>query len=327
MFSFKNEFNPSFYKDWKFWFELILGFVILGFLIMQILFGIWGILKVQIQLNGWIESHPTASLEEILQHLQDKTIFERSSAVWVTVGMGYDSKGSVPMASGAIGSYIFYWFSFFTHLSNILVAVWLLLLAWCKIYPRNEYRFLNYNWSLVVLTFITLTSVVYISILAPAYFLDPKQRVEKLTVMSVFFGISLHVVFPWSFIAYQVFINPMKAQYSPKEYARRKLWGGPLILTIYTGFILIRGEVRYQDTSVGSTRFPYFFFNIHADNILGLPGWAWFVIAVILILTIYFSASNFYNYVIWKKEHKKPKNKIQEIQEVQENKEVVIIEE
>ncbi|PPE05516.1 Pr6Pr family membrane protein [Williamsoniiplasma lucivorax] len=298
MFSIKNKINRNFHKEWKFWFETILGFAIVVLLLLQILYGIWSIWDVQTKMNDYIKKHPTMDLEHILDYFRKTAEFDRTSAIWVTIGFGYEGDGII--ASAAVGSYIFYWFSFFTHDSNILVAIWLLAKAFARIWPRRDHVFLTYNWSLVVITFITLTSLVYLTILAPVYFLDTAQQVEKLTIRSLLFSGMLHAVFPWMFIIYQVFFDPMKAQYNPKKYVKKKLWGGPLILTIYTIFILIRGETRFQDANLGTTRYPYFFFDIHNPDILGMPGWAWFIITIIAILGIYFGASNFYNWIIWK---------------------------
>ncbi|WP_267878387.1 hypothetical protein [Williamsoniiplasma somnilux] len=37
---------------------------------------------------------------------------------------------------------------------------------------------------------------------------------------------------------------------------------------------------------------------------MGLPGWAWLIIASIAIITIYLVTSNTYNYSVWKKQEK-----------------------
>ncbi|ATZ18877.1 hypothetical protein ESOMN_v1c04950 [Williamsoniiplasma somnilux] len=237
MFKIKN-YTKGWIKDWHFWFEALLGLAIFAFLFLKIILAILEIIEIQINIRQWINEQDLDSLTtaQIMAHLTDKTIYNQDYASWIIIGVNKESETITAMAN--IGSYIFYWFSYFTHDSNILVGIWLLALSSSKIYPKlnsKDYRFLTYNWSLVVTTFITITSVIFTFLLVPTYFFgNVNQGDINITFLDIVSGVVLHIIFPWIFIIYQIWINPMKVQFAPKEYAKRKWFAGPMLLVIYS---------------------------------------------------------------------------------------------
>lgn len=198
------------------------------------------------------------------------------------------------------GDYTLNFLSYFTIQTNIFVALWFVLSA---IFHNQEGKKTS-KWfgpymALGVTTFITITGVIYNTMLLPT-------QIDRTGFYFWFTSCVEHMVTPIVMIVYFLaFMNKEKGSVLPtKEFLTKKLWMFYLYPVIWVLVMLIRGEFRYQAGKVYA--YQYFFINIHKES-YGLAGWAWLIIAVVLIFLIVLGVTFLYNWIIFKQQGKTKK--------------------
>lgn len=195
------------------------------------------------------------------------------------------------------GDYTLNFLSYFTIQTNIFVALWFVLSA---IFHNKEGK-KSSKWfgpyvALGVTTFITITGVIYNTMLLPTQLGRTGFHFWYTTVVE-------HMVSPIVMIVYFLaFMNKEKGSVlETKGFLKEKLWLFYLYPIIWLVVMLIRGEFRYQAGKAYA--YQYFFINVHETS-YGLPGWAWLIIAFVIIVLIIVGFTSLYNSLIYKQQGK-----------------------
>ncbi|AVP49156.1 Pr6Pr family membrane protein [Williamsoniiplasma luminosum] len=306
-FNLKQEFKQQYLMDWKFWFKALAGSFLLCLIIAMYIKGLVeiGTLKNKLienlkNMDGYKETEVIAYLNT----LKGTELYDKMT--WISLNMNFvNESGSLDkvlkgfMIGANFGDSTIQTFSYFTTLSNIAVGVWLLLAAFK---PQNEGKkgFLSYGMTLVVTTYITITMLIYNGMLLPQMLASGRN----LTPVGWLESVVEHMVMPLAFILYICFFFKSEVCYTKKQFMKKEWWKQLLVLAIYAIYIMVRGEMRYQGGKPKSTQYPYFFMDIHADNMMGMPGWAWLIIAMIFVIAICLGFSMIYHIILTKRNSK-----------------------
>ncbi|MBE4704087.1 Pr6Pr family membrane protein [Spiroplasma platyhelix] len=198
------------------------------------------------------------------------------------------------------GDYTLNFFSYFTIQTNIFVALWFLLSA---IFHSQEGKKTS-KWfgpymALGVTTFITITGLIYNTMLLPTQI--------NITGFSFWFtSVVEHMIVPIVMIVYFLaFMNKEKGSVlETKKFLKEKLVIFYVYPIVWLVTMLIRGEFRYNAGKAFA--YQYFFINIHTKS-YGLAGWAWLIIALVLIGLIVLGFTTLYNWIIYKQQGKNKK--------------------
>lgn len=198
------------------------------------------------------------------------------------------------------GDYTLNFFSYFTIQTNIFVALWFLLSA---IFHNQEgkkaSKWFGPNMALGVTTFITITGLIYNTMLLPTH-------VDRTGFYFWFTSSVEHMVAPIVMIVYFLaFMQKEKGSVlEMKTFLKEKLVICYIYPIVWLVVMLIRGEFRYQAGKAYA--YQYFFINVHEKS-YGLAGWAWLIIALAIIFLIILGFTTLYNWVIYKQQGKKKK--------------------
>ncbi|WP_368486124.1 Pr6Pr family membrane protein [Spiroplasma sp. DGKH1] len=186
------------------------------------------------------------------------------------------------------GDFTFNYFSFFTIQTNILVWVWLLAAG---LFPKYEgkNKWLGYNMALAITVYISITFLIYNAMLLPAG--------QPTNAKGWFLTVIQHMVCPIAMIVYFLFMMPKNEITPNRQYWNKQVWKLYFYPILWGIFNMIRGEFRWQAGK--AYPYQYFFLNVHKP-FAGLPGAAWFVIAIIIIAGLVFGLATLYNTICYK---------------------------
>ncbi|ALD66458.1 Pr6Pr family membrane protein [Spiroplasma cantharicola] len=263
-------------KDWKLWYKLSISLLIIGFLLQ-------GFIRGMINIGDSVYKIDGEEFKKWAIYIKD--INNNKPGEFV----GYDYQG-----------YIINYFSFFTIQSNILVAIWFLV-SFFNHNREGQVKFLSRTITLCVVTYITITGLIFNGMLLPQVLLTENDLV--LTPIWWIDQMVLHTVVPIATIAYYLFLMKQELNFSFKEFIKKDFLVMCIYPIIYLIFSLIRGELIYR--SVGSNAllaskkgaYPYFFLEIHNNQVSGLSGIVWMFIAIIAIISIIIGLGSLYLFI------------------------------
>jgi len=187
------------------------------------------------------------------------------------------------------------YFSYFTTQTNILVMIWFLI-AVIKPQQEGKGRLLSYTGTLLIATYISITSIVWLTILLPGMIVSKIQRPSYEWPASVL----LHLIVPVMFVLYFTLWMNQTKELTTKRWVKIS-WVIILYPVIYGVLMLIRGEVRLASGYSSITSYPYFFLEVH-ETFMDIPGYAWFFIALGVVLAVAFGFSTLYALAIEKRQ-------------------------
>ncbi|AHI52922.1 Pr6Pr family membrane protein [Spiroplasma culicicola] len=208
-------------------------------------------------------------------------------------------------------------FGMFTFQSNVLVCLWFVV-VFIKGANENKGKFTNYQWSLAIAGYITVTCIIFNAISIPTSLMSGTIDGDPLSSKNFLFWMVntlLHAIFPLCMIFYFVF------WYTKTEFGTTKqLFTNKKILYIiaypifYAIFIVTRGEILYSAWNqnyvyaVKTWTWPYPFLNLRSNDWLGgIPGYLAMIIAISLVSTILVGSCSLYNWSVNRLEAKKSK--------------------
>lgn len=252
-------------KDWRFYFKLFFGLFFLAVLLYHWLNPI---------INGiYLTDEQKAEARNWEWFIQDK------------------------------GDYTLNFLSYFTIQTNIMVALWLILSALFHDQEgKQTSKWFNNYMALAVTTYITITFVVFNTMLLP----------RLLNRVGFFFWFTLiieHILVPIVMIVYYLFFMKKEKTtvLATKAYLNKYL----IVYYFYPLFwliiMLIRGEFRYHAGK--AIPYQYFFINVHSAT-YGLPGWLWLIIAMFIVGILIFGISTLFNLVAYKSQGQQTKAKV-----------------
>ncbi|ATZ16097.1 hypothetical protein JN01_0503 [Entomoplasma freundtii] len=294
--------NLAYFRNWSFLYKLFFGLFIIALILGSYIENMIDLAHLNHDVELWIKSLEAQdlTLDSFLQEYQ-QTFGQRSNHSWISIYPDYvlqnqTNDGPIKIATlisnAKYGSYTIAFFSYFTTISNFSIGLWFLYAA---IRPQNEGKkgYLGYSSTLILTTYITITMLIWLGLLLPT-------NLSSGTVMSAkdwFTGLMQHLILPLAFIGYVCFTFKSEKLLTTHQYMKKEWWKVFFLLLGYGLYCLIRGEIRYRTNQPSDTLYPYFFFRIHEAKVMGLPGFAWFMIAILLIAAIAFGFSISYNFI------------------------------
>ncbi|PPE05183.1 Pr6Pr family membrane protein [Williamsoniiplasma lucivorax] len=309
-FNLSQKYKQQYLKNWKFWFKLFWGLSIIVVLLSSYIVEMVGLnaLKHDLQnhfqnMGHWTSSEIEAYLKQLIN--SDNRLYSRMN--WIAINLKFDQNHGGVLTDYNIGvnfgDFTIHTFSFFTTLSNLAVGLWFLLAAF---YPQNEGKkhYLSYGSTLAVVTYITITLVIYNGILLPKAISIKKNMEAIVWIVSTF----LHLVAPIVFIVYICYCFELDARYQDENIMKKQWPKLILILLIYAIYIMLRGEMRYRSGKPVNTQYPYFFLAVHERW-----GWAMFIGSSIVVLVLCLGCSMIYHTILLKKLQKKQEKMVDDI--------------
>lgn len=280
------------YKDWRFWYKLSAAIVILSILLSALIVDLVALSTLKNSVDQWLINNPEITKNPNFWEEFNKVFSDAKNKDWLTI-----SQNSPTISQMNYGGFIIAHFSYFTVLSNLAVGVWFLL-ATFKANKEGKAGYIGYRPTIILTTFITITMLIWLGLLMPTNLANG----QKMSAVDWFYGLTEHALFPLLFICYVVTTFKTDSTLMNSKSYMKKEWKNIIfILLIYGAYCLIRGEIRYQGNQPTATQYPYFFFQIHDGKVNGLPGVAWFVIALLLIAIISVIFSSSYNLLLKKR--------------------------
>lgn len=277
-------------KKFSFWYKTFAMFFIFGVLFSSLIMGLVELTALRNNVDQWLTAHPGIINEPNFGDLF-KNAFEGAKELkWISI-----NPVNPTYIRADYGGYIVAHFTFFTVLSNFAIAFWFLFAI---LQPSKEGKsgYVGYRMTLILTTFITITMIIWLGLLMPTSLANG----DKMNAIDWFYGLTEHLLFPLLFIGYVLLIFKVEGEVMDQKTYMKKEWKNIIFILLgYGAYCLIRGEIRYQGHQ--PSMYPYFFFNIHAAKVNGLPGPVWFVIALLLIAGISIGFSSGYNKLILKK--------------------------
>ncbi|AGM26341.1 hypothetical protein SSYRP_v1c07510 [Spiroplasma syrphidicola EA-1] len=254
-------------KDWRFWFKIAAIFI-----------GLFAILGEYI--NGMVN---ISNVWRIPEGSTDKVY------VWAL----YDAQGNLHWD---YAGYTVFFLSFFTIQTNILVVLWFIFAA---IWHTKEgvHKFLKPYFSLAVAVYISITCIVYNLVLLPVGIANSGSgKGSALSAFSWVIQTFLHFIVPMLCIIYVIFFLKKDNLVSNKQFIKKYYGNYVIYVVVYGVYAIIRGLLREFSGKLVSTAYPYFFLQVTAPKILGLPGYAWFIIVVFVLLAMILGFATLYNF-------------------------------
>ncbi|ATZ18777.1 hypothetical protein ESOMN_v1c03950 [Williamsoniiplasma somnilux] len=293
--------------DWKFWFKLIIGLSIMGLIIGTKISDMVSLMTASKQVEAILASSELKgiSIDDIFNKVKEIATLKgfdeaRSYMNWISIVPNkIDGDNIGWLSSTSFGDFFINSFTYFTTLSNIAVGIWFLVAA---LKPQNEgiKGYISLNSTIIVTTYITITLIIYNGILLPTSLMNG----DYMSAFNWTTTVLEHMLFPLALILYVALVmKPINTQ-KAKQYIKKGWVKAIILLLTYGILILIRGEIRYQGNKPVDTQYPYFFLRVHEAKVVGLPGVAWFFIAVIAIAAILIGFSTLYMHILNTRENK-----------------------
>ncbi|QHX36715.1 Pr6Pr family membrane protein [Spiroplasma sp. BIUS-1] len=272
-------------KDWRLWYKLAVASLITIFILEMLIKGM-----VNIDAKG--DRSPWA-------------IFGKDSEEVI----GYDYFG-----------YVINFFSFFTIQSNILIVVWLMI-GFFNHNKEGQIKPLQRTFSLSVVTFITVTALIFNFMLLPQVLTAKPNEFGEKPIPSEAGAAALwwieqmivHTLGPIAAVVYFLFFMKQELEFNFKSFILKDFLKMIIYPLSYLAYTLIRGELIYR--SYGSNAqlaqkhnaYPYFFLEIHNKNVFNSTnesiitnGLFWLFIAAIAIIGILIGLGSLYLFVATK---------------------------
>lgn len=196
------------------------------------------------------------------------------------------------------GDFSLNYLSFFTIQTNILVALWFVFgTIFHNREGKSDSRWFGHCMTLGITTFITITGIIFNTMLLPAMYKDIHGFYGWFT------NVIEHMVCPLVAIIYFVFfMNRNKtAILATKPFWKKYLWRYYVYPIIWAIIMLIRGEFRYNAGKAWD--YQYFFLNVHKTS-FGIPGVIWLLIVIVFISIIIFAVSTLFNIITYRQVNK-----------------------
>ncbi|WP_031543108.1 Pr6Pr family membrane protein [Mesoplasma photuris] len=282
-------------KNFRIWLGLFFALLFTGIIIAVYAENIASIFNLKNQIEGLISDGKLTSIQQIYEWASDKGQLGIGSEEMAFLKFVYstgDDQTSKILISVNLFDYLIYYSSFFTTISNVLIASWMMIYV-IKPYNLGVKGILNSKMTITAAVAITVTMLVYNAVLLPT---------NEIPIELNWYWISqlfLHILMPISFIGFSLFA----IKHDLNNYTKEKLfaqWKFQLIpLFGYVIYVMIRGLIRTASGYDASTNFPYFFLNVTTKS-----GQIWIVPIIILVFGIMLGFSSLY-FLIIKKVNKK----------------------
>ena len=189
------------------------------------------------------------------------------------------------------------YFSFFTIQSCLILGFYWIFSGLFH-HKINQWWVLKNKFALAVVTYISVTCIIYNTILLPA-------RVHnKLSSLSWFSEMWEHAVFPVFSILYYLFFSKVRTQTNLKPYMKKEWWWLIIYPLAWLVFALVKGSLTKYNNWIAKTYpksniqyFNYFFIDLTGHK-WGLPNWVWFIVAFFIVLFIIGGLSTLYLLII-----------------------------
>ncbi|AGR42173.1 Pr6Pr family membrane protein [Spiroplasma diminutum] len=277
--------NKQNLKDWRLWYKLAVALLISAFVLESLIKGIINIDHSFYEYNGekyqkWaIYSPIISSLDQGIEII------------------GYDYEG-----------YIINFFSYFTIQSNILVVIWFII-GFFNHNKEGQMKVLTKAFSLSIITYITVTALIFNGLLLPQLLASPLG--DGLKPIWWIEQMVLHTIGPILTVIYFLFFMKQNITFNFKEFIVHDFWKMLIYPLIYLVVSLTRGELIYKslgsDALLASKKgaYPYFFLEIHNKKALSSElgetfinsGITWMFIAIITILGIIIGLGSLYLFI------------------------------
>lgn len=254
----KMELKNKIYREWKFWYKLICGIV----LILTIIFAGW--------LNGILDMDYIINATKIKDKVAQKGA--NFSSAFLT-GEALDT--AINNYKKDWGDYSLNFFAFFTVQSNLAIAIWFLYAAIAH-KKEGKTKLLGNTTVLLLATYIGITAIVYNTMILP--FSDVKDAVRW------FFNIITHMLMPVLYIIYVIFFFHREEKLvDTKLFVKKQLPLFYIYPAVWSVITVIRGIFRHKASKL--FQFPYFFIDFYHDH-YGIKGAIWFVIGAIALVSL-----------------------------------------
>ncbi|WP_339021760.1 Pr6Pr family membrane protein [Spiroplasma endosymbiont of Atherix ibis] len=202
--------------------------------------------------------------------------------------------------------YVINFFSFFTIQSNILIVVWLLV-GFFNHNKEGEIKILKKSFSLSVITYITVTAIIFNFMLLPQVLASGDNNFGALWWVE---QMVVHTLGPIAAVVYFLFFMKQNLEFNFKKFIKKDFWIIAIYPVAYLIYTLSREELIYRsygsDASLAHKHqaYQYFFLEIHNKNALGLGnesfmnnGLTWLFIAIITIVGIIIGLGSLYLFI------------------------------
>lgn len=307
----KNELSLLYWKNWKFWYKLVAGLFTIGIFLAVFISGIIDVKNLGNEVLDWFNGYNKNQTLDQFRDAFEKKFASRFRVDWISIIPVLSSSENRVIdlsISAGYGEYAFFFNTFFTNISNLLVGVWFLSAA---LMPKKEGKnyYLGFSSTMIVTTYISLTMIIFTFVLAPAALTSGIGNI-KLTWEVIVVGILQHIIFPIALIVYVCLFYNTRYTMTNEKYMKKEWWKLIFWLLVYLAWSLIRGEIRYRGRRPLGTQYPYFFMQIHDPKVMGMPGVAWLVIVVIIIFGLIFGTSILLNFIITRRVHRQKRKKV-----------------
>ncbi|AUM62703.1 Pr6Pr family membrane protein [Spiroplasma monobiae] len=270
-------------KDWRLWYKLTLSLLITIFLLEMLIKGM-------------------VNISEDIKNSDGTT----SPSIWTIYGNTIGEDGKVEILGYDYFGYVINFFSFFTIQSNILIAVWMFV-GFLNHNKEGQIKLLQKAFSLSVVTYITVTALIFNGMLLPQVLATGKEFgalwwVEQMVV---------HTFGPIAAVVYFLLFMKQELEFNFKKFISRDFLFLAIYPVIYLIGSLLKGEMIYRAYGGDSVlarkhqAYPYFFLEIHNKQALSDKmgetllnnGLFWMFMAIIIIVGIIIGLGSLYLYI------------------------------
>ncbi|MDQ0567823.1 Pr6Pr family membrane protein [Mycoplasma yeatsii] len=291
--------NKSKYKTLKFWYFLLFGSFLLTTILLAFIISVVNYSLVNQKINDFISKNGHMTSEQLKDLISQQFSNVKKLLNWSSLYL--DEKGLINRISFNISEFAVYFFSFFTTITNILVAFWFILTAITIDKQNRKWKFLSTDSTFTITLLITVTFVIYNFILFPVSIATNKFKLNHWELMQ---NTIVHIISPLIMISsYLFFIDHDQKYFSDKKNLYRVWSISVAILILYGVIAIIRGAIAvFGGASVDDTAsFPYFFVQVFNSNVLGVHGVFIFFATTFIICMITILSSIIYWKIINKR--------------------------
>ncbi|KNG79264.1 Pr6Pr family membrane protein [Mycoplasma sp. HU2014] len=291
--------NKSKYKTLKFWYFLLFGTFLLTTILLAFIISVINYSLINQQINDFISKNGHMTSEQLKDLIFQQFSNAKKLLNWSSIYL--DDKGLINRISFNISEFAMYFFSFFTTISNILVAVWFILTAVTIDKQNKKLKFLSPDSTFTITLLITVTFIIYNFILFPVSIATNKFKLNNWELMQ---NTIVHIISPLITIsAYLFFIDHDQKYFSDKKNLYRVWSISVIVLVLYGVIAIIRGAIAIFGgaSADDSASFPYFFVQVFNSNVLGVHGIFIFFATTFIICMITICSSIIYWKIINKR--------------------------
>ncbi|WP_117276092.1 Pr6Pr family membrane protein [Mycoplasma putrefaciens] len=281
----------------KNWFFIGFGLFLLITIFSGFLYAVYNYCLANKEINDFILKNGAISSQQLKDLIQQLT-YAKNLLTWDSVIL--DQSAKITRVVFNFSEFSIYFFSFFTTITNLMVAMWFLVHG-----AKDENRFkkfiLSSEATLIISLLITVTGVIYNFVLFPASIITNNF---KLTHWELFQNAMVHIISPVVMVLCYLFLVDHDSNYYANKKNLNKVWLFSVLFLIgYTIYAILRGMVSILGGATVDDKhsFPYFFVQVFNPNVFGIPGIVLFLISMLIILSIVFFSSLIYWKIITKR--------------------------